>query len=132
MLSFFGFVDLRTGNIIIGLLSVLQCIGIILAGSASYVESETMMYSFHLVWVGSSSVLLVASLAFLKGVGDKLPKFMVPWLIVIVPYILWIIGAGIWAALYSKIRYGTSNIRLCSHRGLFPAVRVFLLPSSVA
>ncbi|KAM7288338.1 uncharacterized protein LOC115316805 [Ixodes scapularis] len=101
MQSVFGFLELRTGNILIGLLSVIQSIAIILAGSASYAESE--FSDFHLTWIGMSSMLLIASLLFLKGVGDKLSTLMIPWMIVMVPYILWLVGAAVWTAVNPRM-----------------------------
>ncbi|CAN7937795.1 unnamed protein product [Ixodes hexagonus] len=101
MPSVFGFLELRTGNILIGLLSVIQCIAIILAGSASYAESE--FSDFHLTWVCMSAMLLIASLLFLKGVGDKLSTLMIPWMVVMVPYILWVVGAAVWTAMMDPV-----------------------------
>lgn len=101
MKTFLGYFELRTGNIFIGMLSVMQCIGVILAGSASYAESA--FSDFHLTWICMSALLLLASLLFIKGVGDKISSLMVPWILVMVPFILWIIGAAIWAAVNPKM-----------------------------
>ncbi|KAK8766234.1 hypothetical protein V5799_006982 [Amblyomma americanum] len=101
MKKFLGYFELRTGNIFIGMVSVLQSIFIILAGSASYAESS--FSDFHLTWICMAALLLVVSLLFVKGVGDKISRLMVPWLLAMVPFILWLVGAGVWAAINPKM-----------------------------
>ncbi|XP_037577255.1 uncharacterized protein LOC119459661 [Dermacentor silvarum] len=102
MKKFLGYFELRTGNILIGMVSVIQSIFIILAGSASYAESSAFS-DFHLTWICMASLLLIASLMFVKGVGDKIPGLMVPWILAMVPFTVWLVGAAVWAAVNSKM-----------------------------
>lgn len=101
MKKFLWYFELRTGNIFIGMVSVIQSIFIILAGSASYAESS--FSDFHLTWICMAALLLIVSLLFVKGVGDKLSALMVPWILAMVPFILWLVGAAVWAAVNSKM-----------------------------
>nr|XP_050037274.1 uncharacterized protein LOC126534098 isoform X3 [Dermacentor andersoni] len=102
MKKFLGYFELRTGNIFIGMISVVQSIFIILAGSASYGHSSTFS-DFHLTWICMAALLLIASLLFVKGVGDKISVLMIPWILAMVPFTLWLVGAAVWAAVNSKM-----------------------------
>ncbi|KAH6925793.1 hypothetical protein HPB50_010068 [Hyalomma asiaticum] len=64
---------------------------------------QTAFSDFHLTWICMAALLLILSLIFVKGVGDKLSALMVPWILAMVPFILWLVGAAVWAAVNSKM-----------------------------
>lgn len=125
MKKFLWYFELRTGNIFIGMVSVIQNIFIILAGSASYAESS--FSEFHLTWICMASLLLIVSLLFVKGVGDKISRLMLPWILGMVPFILWLFGAAVWAAVNTKMMDPVSSTLLFA----FALVQAYFLSCGV-
>nr|XP_037274772.1 uncharacterized protein LOC119167402 [Rhipicephalus microplus] len=125
MKKFLWYFELRTGNIFIGMVSVIQSIFIILAGSASYAESS--FSEFHLTWICMASLLLIVSLLFVKGVGDKISRLMLPWILGMVPFILWLFGAAVWAAVNTKMMDPVSSTLLFA----FALVQAYFLSCGV-
>lgn len=74
-----------------------------------------------------ASLLLIVSLLFVKGVGDKISRLMLPWILGMVPFILWLFGAAVWAAVNTKMMDPVSSTLLFA----FALVQAYFLSCGV-